>query len=175
MFCFLRYDGLQMERCDVATPSASAEAPTGVLPAPENAPPTALQKEIEAQFFALMRRVHLHTEARTQAFGLTFQQALALRHLEERAPMRGLAENLRCDASYITSIADALEARGLVRRRPDPSDRRVKQLELTAEGRKLKGELEGRLLEDSPLFRGLSEAEQGTLNDLLHKLTRPEG
>lgn len=155
-------------------PLSNLDSLTAATEAPVqgDSPPTAQQAEIEALFFALMRRVREHLEVRTQEFGITFQQALSLRHLEEDSPtpMRGLAESLHCDASYVTSIADGLEARGLVRRRPDPADRRVKQLVLTPEGRKLKDALERRILEDSPIFGGLSEEEQSKLRELLQKL-----
>jgi DNA-binding MarR family transcriptional regulator len=39
----------------------------------------------------------------------------------------------------VTGIVDRLAAQGLVSRREDPSDRRVRLLELTAEGRELVG------------------------------------
>ena len=46
-------------------------------------------------------------------------------------PMSRLADTLSCDASNVTGLVDRLEARGLVRRRPSPQDRRVKVLQLT--------------------------------------------
>ena len=42
---------------------------------------------------------------------------------------------MSCDASYVTSIVDTLEALGYVERRPCPEDRRVKLVQVTAEGR----------------------------------------
>ncbi|KNB49669.1 MarR family winged helix-turn-helix transcriptional regulator [Streptomyces caatingaensis] len=67
--------------------------------------------------------------------GLTGVQAKLLAHLKGPVPMRGLATLLVCDASNVTGIVDRLEARGLVRREPDPSDRRVKNVVATDEGR----------------------------------------
>src|SRR5216110_3367969 len=49
-------------------------------------------------------------------------------------PMRDLADRWGFDASYVTSLADALEERGLVERRPHPTDRRVKMLAITRKG-----------------------------------------
>ncbi len=53
--------------------------------------------------------------------------------LAKPTPMRELADQLHCDRSYITSLADKLEERGLVKRIPG-EDRRVKLLALTDEG-----------------------------------------
>src|SRR5689334_11413862 len=53
-------------------------------------------------------------------------------------PMRKLAETLACDASNVTGLVDRLESRGLVRRRPSPADRRVRVLDLTPTGARLR-------------------------------------
>jgi MarR family transcriptional regulator, organic hydroperoxide resistance regulator len=68
--------------------------------------------------------------------GLHPMQALALRFLEpgEPRPMSTLAALLHCDASNVTNIVDRLEAAGLVTRRADARDRRVKTLVLTTLG-----------------------------------------
>src|SRR4051812_7023474 len=70
------------------------------------------------------------------AVGLRPGQAHLLRLLDgaEPVPMRRLACAMRCDPSNVTGLADRLEERGLVERRADPDDRRVKGLALTAEG-----------------------------------------
>src|SRR6266700_6430068 len=52
----------------------------------------------------------------------------------QAVPMRDLAGRLQCDPSNVTFLADRLEERGLLERRPDPSDRRVKLLALTPAG-----------------------------------------
>ena len=53
-------------------------------------------------------------------------------------PMGQLAETLACDASNVTGLVDRLESRGLVRRRPSAEDRRVKVLDLTPTGSRLR-------------------------------------
>lgn len=67
--------------------------------------------------------------------GLTSTQAKVLAQLSGPLPMRALATLLVCDASNVTGIVDRLEGRGLVRREPDPHDRRVKNVVATDEGR----------------------------------------
>src|SRR5437016_10505539 len=53
-------------------------------------------------------------------------------------PMGRIAEALACDASNVTGLVDRLESRGLVRRQPSPEDRRVKVLQLTPAGSRLR-------------------------------------
>src|SRR5213078_4388407 len=53
-------------------------------------------------------------------------------------PMGRVAEALACDASNVTGLIDRLESRGLVCRRPSAEDRRVKVLELTPAGARLR-------------------------------------
>jgi MarR family transcriptional regulator, lower aerobic nicotinate degradation pathway regulator len=54
-----------------------------------------------------------------------------------RVDQRTLARSIGFDTSTIASVIDRLEARGLVQRSLDPSDRRVRLLALTAEGESL--------------------------------------
>src|SRR2546423_14643441 len=59
----------------------------------------------------------------------------------EPMPMRRLADALSCDASNVTGLVDRLEQRGLVQRRPSVEDRRVKVLDLTSTGCRLRRQL----------------------------------
>jgi len=84
--------------------------------------------------------------------------------------MSDLAEHWGCDASYVTSLADGLQERGLAERRPHPTDRRVKTIVLTPEGR-VRRERALELLSEPPsAFASLSATEQRQLRDLLRKL-----
>ncbi len=49
--------------------------------------------------------------------------------------MGEMARGIGVDPSYITALVDDLDERGLARREPDPDDRRVKIIVLTAAGR----------------------------------------
>jgi DNA-binding MarR family transcriptional regulator len=94
-------------------------------------------------------------------------------HLEpgDGVPMRDLADLWKCDASYVTSVADGLEERGYVRRLPHPSDRRIKMLALTEEGVAARDRAYEVLFEPPPSFGALSAAEHRQLRDLLRKIT----
>ncbi|HEV8572594.1 MAG TPA: MarR family transcriptional regulator [Actinomycetota bacterium] len=97
-------------------------------------------------------------------------------HLQpgEGMPMRDLADHWRCDASYVTSLADALEQRGLAERRAHPTDRRVRMVVLTEKGvaaRKRAFEL---IYQPPRSFGALTAAEQRQLRDLLRKVADAE-
>jgi DNA-binding MarR family transcriptional regulator len=77
------------------------------------------------------------------------------------------------DPSNITALADALEARGLVERRPDPSDRRVRTLARTAEGERVNRDLEESLSNPPEAFNRLTPHEQAQLLKLLSKVFGP--
>ena len=114
--------------------------------------------------------------AAADAEGLSPGQLKTLFHLEpgEGSPMRDLAHHWRCDASYVTSLADALEARGLVERRPHPTDRRVKIIALTRRGIAARDRAFDRLAEPPSALSALDPSEQRTLRDLLRKVAEAE-
>jgi MarR family transcriptional regulator, organic hydroperoxide resistance regulator len=84
-------------------------------------------------------------------------------------PMSVLAETLFCDASNVTGIVDRLEARGLIERRDDPRDRRVKLIALTDAGVALRGRIRDRLHEPPAEIAGLSREDKRTLRDILRR------
>ena len=102
-------------------------------------------------------------------YGLKPPQFFALNALDEPAPMSSIANLLRCDRSAVTWITDRLEERGYVERRSDASDRRVKLLVLTEEGRRVREEIRARLSTPPEALSRLTPAEQRTLRDLLRK------
>jgi DNA-binding MarR family transcriptional regulator len=76
---------------------------------------------------------------------------------------------LGIDASYVTAIADQLEERGLIERRPHPGDRRVKSLALTEDGRQIRAQLLDELWATVPVLDGLTDSERRELRRLLDK------
>ena len=93
------------------------------------------------------------------ALGLSMWAYSVLLHLVE-TPIRtqaALAGAIGADKTRIIAVLDDLEARELLRRRPDPADRRARLLSLTPEGRRLRDaarsairEVEERLLDRLP-------------------------
>src|SRR5437762_6665835 len=90
-------------------------------------------------FFA--QRGHLPSSA--AEFDLSPIQCHVLHLIEpgRPLPMRRLAATLSCDASNVTGLIDRLESRGLVRRESSAEDRRVKVLQLTATGSRVRAQL----------------------------------
>jgi DNA-binding MarR family transcriptional regulator len=84
--------------------------------------------------------------------------------------MGQLAGTLACDASNVTGLVDRLESRGLVRRRPSADDRRVKVLELTPTGARLRTLLLDRMTTPPDTLRRLSAREQRMLVQILTRL-----
>ena len=126
--------------------------------------------------YAIVRLLHEAVDKLQRAFadvaattGLTAPQARSVLRLYEPTPMRELAGHLSCDASNVTGIADRLSAQGLVKTRAG-SDRRVKLLELTDKGRRLRVSLQRRLAQEAPTMTRLDAAERRELLRLLEKL-----
>jgi len=84
--------------------------------------------------------------------------------------MGRLAEALACDASNVTGLVDRLEQRGLVRRRSSGEDRRVKVLELTPAGARLRSTVLERMTQPPDIFERLSPDEQRALVRILKRL-----
>jgi MarR family transcriptional regulator, organic hydroperoxide resistance regulator len=116
--------------------------------------------------------VSAHFAAAVAEVDLAPAQARALHELALERPisMRELAERLKSDPSNVTGLIDRLEARGLVERRPHPSDRRIKGLALTAAGARLRARLFARLYSAPPAVASLAERDQRALRDVLQRV-----
>ena len=104
-----------------------------------------------------------------QDLELSPPQGIVLRLLDQPRPMGELAAMMGCDNSNMTGIVDRMEERGLVRRAPAEGDRRVKLIELTEEGRRVRDEVARRLAEPPEQIAALSATDQKTLRDILRR------
>lgn len=102
--------------------------------------------------------------------GLTSTQAKVLAQLDTPLPMRALATLLVCDASNVTGIVDRLEARELVRREPDLTDRRVKNVVATESGREIIRRVREEMQATHGALDTLTAAESTVLFGLLGRL-----
>lgn len=98
---------------------------------------------------------------------------LHLVEADQPIPMGRIAEALACDASNVTGLVDRLESRGLIRRQPSSEDRRVKILELTPAGARLRASVLERMTEPPEIFERLSSDEQRALVKILKRLVGP--
>lgn len=127
--------------------------------------------ELADVLFALMPTVVEHINERLHNLGMTNTDYMALRNIDGPTPMKELASCMNYDPSYVTMVADRLETLGLIAREPHPTDRRVKNLVLTAKGKRLKKSIPETLWKGSNTFSSLSDSDRRQLMDLLAQLT----
>lgn len=119
----------------------------------------------------VVARFYEDYEAAAGDHSLTGAQARLLSLLSlEPLPMRKLAQKLKCEPSNVTGIVDRLETRGLVERRPDPADRRVKLAAATDEGRRVARSLRESLRFAREPLAGLSDDERLALRGMLRRM-----
>jgi DNA-binding MarR family transcriptional regulator len=122
----------------------------------------------------LTKRLRRAQATRLAPLGLTPAQERALRMIARGdGPLRmtDLAERLGIVPRSVTTVVDALETAGLVRRETDPANRRAILLHLTDRGTGVRDELrEARRQAAEELFAPLSAEERKTLGDLLAAL-----
>lgn len=118
---------------------------------------------------AVGERVRRHVEAN----GLHLSEFAVLEVLYHRGPLTlgEVGERVLLTSGSMTHVADKLERRGLIVRRPSEHDRRAQRLELTAEGRARVAAL---FPEHAGVIReamaGLSTEEKHTAATLLRRL-----
>jgi DNA-binding MarR family transcriptional regulator len=125
--------------------------------------------QLLVKFFFAQRE---HLPALGEDFELSPVQCHVLHLIEpdEPVPMGRLAETLRCDASNVTGLVDRLESRGLVERRPSADDRRVKVIQLTTAGTRLRTQLLRRMTGSACSLSRLSASDQRALLRILKVL-----
>jgi DNA-binding MarR family transcriptional regulator len=104
---------------------------------------------------------------------ITPSQLRALRVLMRHGPMRlsELSAHLHIAARSTTEVVDALEARDLAERRPDPGDRRATLVEVTEHGASILDEIRvARGTEAERAFDRLSPTDRAHLARILRKL-----
>jgi DNA-binding MarR family transcriptional regulator len=123
-------------------------------------------------FFAQRERLPMLAEE----FELSPVQCHVLHLIEpgRPLPMCRLADTLGCDASNVTGLIDRLESRGLVRRQPSAGDRRVKVIELTATGSRLRARLLRQITGSACRLSRLSAGDQRALVRILELLLGDE-
>ena len=123
--------------------------------------------------FGTARRLRREFAVALLDVDVTPAQARALRTVMEAGSMRpsALAERLHIAARSATEVVDALEARGLVERGPDPDDRRATLVAPTDAARAELAEVDRVRHEQSERFLAvLSERDRNTLDRILRVL-----
>jgi DNA-binding MarR family transcriptional regulator len=99
---------------------------------------------------------------------------MVISKLDEPTPMGKIAEILCLDASTVTWVVDSLEERGLVERQSHPTDRRVRLVALTDEGRRIRDELRTQFAVPPESIASIPAAEQRKLRDILRRALEHE-
>ncbi len=135
--------------------------------------------QLADQLHRLTKRLRLAQAERLAPLGLTPAQERALRLIargDEPPRMTELADRLGIVPRSLTTVIDALEEAGLVRREIDPRNRRAILLSLTDRGAAVREELrEARRRAAEALFAPLSAQDRETLAGLLTLLDAQAG
>lgn len=111
----------------------------------------------------------------TEAYGVTPVQYAALQGVRKTPGIdqRTLARSIGLDTSTIAGVIDRLEARGLIVRSASPDDRRVRLLNLAAEGRALLDDIEPAMLRaQERILEPLPKKERAEFMRMLQTLVR---
>jgi DNA-binding MarR family transcriptional regulator len=132
----------------------------------------AWQNIVDLVMFTTHTHDRLHDVAETSGLAPALVRAMLSPSFASTrpVPLRSLAEQWRCDPSYVTSRVGELEQRGLVERRFDPEDHRFKTVALTDKGEQMRAEMRERLHEPPAFMSSLSSGEHRALGDLLDRL-----
>lgn len=111
--------------------------------------------------------------------GLTFAryEALILLYFSSRGslPMRVMGERLQLHPTSVTNIVDRLEADGLVKRIPHPTDRRTTLVEITPAGRAMREQATESVTAVDFGLNGLTERQTEQLSELLARVRKAAG
>ena len=149
---------------------------------PEGAAPPAADRLRAPGAAFLLSQLGYHSsrlwQRRLAPLGLDPRHVMLLRHVagNEGRSQQALGEALRIPPSRMVALVDGLEQRGLLTRRPNPADRRVRTLYLTGDCRRLLAEIMQVSLEhERQLSAGLAPAEREQLITLLNRLAAEQG
>ncbi|WP_433711153.1 MarR family winged helix-turn-helix transcriptional regulator [Nocardia sp. CA-084685] len=133
---------------------------------------TEIDRDVCKLVHQFTHRLDVHVRRVAETLDMTPSQVIALRELSDPITARELAARMSCEPSNATFVLDRLEQQDLVRRQPHPTDRRAKQIVLTAAGQRRRAEALDLLGARSPLT-SLTAAQQRTLRDLLQAMVSP--
>lgn len=119
------------------------------------------------------RQVRTRFDQRARARGMTRAQWMILAVLDHRpgVSQNELASRLEVEPISVGRLIDRLEARGLVERRPDPADRRVRRLHLLPEARPFLDDIESqREVLSAEILDGIDEEARSQLVESLLRI-----
>jgi DNA-binding MarR family transcriptional regulator len=136
-------------------------------------PDSGADETLSEAFRSVARQLRDTSQDLLAPWDITPSQLRALRVLRRHGAIRlsELSGHLHIAARSTTEVVDALEARGLVERRPDPGDRRATLVEVTGHGASVLDAIrEARGTEAERVFDRLSPTDRAHLARILRKL-----
>ena len=136
---------------------------------------TGTDESLADAFLSVSRKLRETSQETLAPWDINPSQFRALRVLNHHGAIRlsDLSGRLHIAPRSATEVVDALESRGLVERRPDPSDRRATLAELTEHGTTvLRGIRAARGTEAERVFDRLSPADRDHLARILRPLQK---
>jgi DNA-binding MarR family transcriptional regulator len=127
-------------------------------------------------FWAVARQLRGASQETLAPWDITPAHLRALRTLGHHGSMRlsDLSGRLHIAPRSATEVVDALESRGLVRRQPDPGDRRATLVEMTEHGAEVMTAIRAARGNDAErAFGRLSPADRAELARILGQLRDP--
>ena len=123
----------------------------------------------------IQRRLRRLLDETLEEHGLSYGEWSVLSSLtwapDNRRTAGELATKVELSSAAMTNRLDRLEGAGLIRRLPDPNDRRAVQVELTDEGHAVYARaVETQAAKESIIAAALDSKQQEQLNDLLRRL-----
>ena len=123
-------------------------------------------------FFRLWRVSHTRSAEALESLGLTTALFALLNVLgaHEGAIQQEIGAAMGIDPSTMVSLIDQLEDAGLAKRRPHPTDRRAREVAITAKGRRVLEQARRLATQvEADVLRGLNAAERRQLLTLLRR------
>jgi DNA-binding MarR family transcriptional regulator len=131
------------------------------------------EESLADAFWSVARQLRETSQDTLAPWDITPAQYRALRVLRRHGEMRlsALSDKLHIAARSTTEVIDALEARDLVGRQPDPQDRRATLVDLTEHGTSVLDAIRAaRGTESERAFDRLTPADQAGLARILRQL-----
>ena len=95
--------------------------------------------DLDELLFGVLRSVHKFERAKVAKFDLNYEAIFLLQFLRRHSPakMSEIADEMNIPISTATRVVDRIEAKGLISRKQDRKDKRIMQVTLRANGKKI--------------------------------------
>ena len=129
-------------------------------------------KEVIFLIRKLIHGAELYTKELNKKYAITSAQLNCLLALRENGPLppSQIARHMIVNSSTVTGVIDRLEQKGLVRRQRNSPDRRIINIQLTADGKKL-AEVAPPPIQQR-VVDGLQQMSQRELKQIIISLTK---